>query len=606
MATFTVTNLFDSGTGSFRQAIFDANTQAGVDEIIFDTSGVPSTITLTSGALNITDSLNIFGLGANLLTVSGNNNSRIFNINDGGSNILDVLISGLTLTDGHSTNSGGAIFNADENLSLLDAVITGNTATPDSGDYYGGDLKGGGIYNQSGNLKIVNSSISGNRAQGTIRLYNPSNSQGGGIFNVSGNLEISNSIISNNGAFGGYLDDFNVDGGNGSGGGIFNVSGNVTITNSTIKSNSARNASAASTDSNGGGIFNGSGNLTITNSTIAENSTFGGVVGFLPGRGNGGGIFNDSGALSVNHSTISGNSAHGGTGDYYGNSGNGGGIYNHVGDVSVDYSILSGNRAEGGAALGREGGTASGGGILNSSGDLIVTNSTISNNAAEGSYSFYEGGANSYGGGIFGKVTITNSTISSNTAQGGDSGPCYNNNNPGNSYGAGIWGSGEVFNSTITGNTAIGGIGYCDYGSLSNGIGVGSGIVNTDTMTISSSIVAGNANGDDIDGGFTSGGNNLIGINPLLSPLQNNGGFTETHALLPGSPAINAGSNPLGLISDQRGSGFNRTVGSQTDIGAFEVQPSTSVPEPSSVFGFIGLVILGTGSLLRRKRQNKS
>jgi len=63
----------------------------------------------------------------------------------------------------------------------------------------------------------------------------------------------------------------------------------------------------------------------------------------------------------------------------------------------------------------------------------------------------------------------------------------------------------------------------------------------------------------------------------------------------------------LGL-ADQRGSGFNRTSGSQTDIGAFEVQqpPSTSVPEPSSMLGLIGLVILGTGSLLRRKRQNKS
>jgi len=606
MATFTVTNLFDSGTGSFRQAIFNANTQAGMDEIIFDTGGVPSTITLTSGALNIADSVNILGLGANLLTVSGNNNSRIFNIDDGGSDILDVLISGLTLTDGHSTNSGGAIFNADENLSLVDAVITGNTAEPDSGDYYGGDLKGGGIYNQSGNLKIVNSSISGNRAQGTIRLYNPSNSQGGGIFNVSGNLEISNSTISRNAASGGYLEDFHVDGGNGSGGGIFNVSGNVTITNSTININSASNATAASTDSNGGGIFNGSGRLTITNSTIAENGTSGGALGFLPGRGNGGGIFNDSGALSVNHSTISGNRAHGGTGDFYGNSGNGGGIYNRSGSVSVDYSTLSGNRAEGGAAFGRDGGTANGGGILNGSGDLIVTNSTISNNTAQGNDSFYEGGANSYGGGIFGKVTVINSTLSGNTAEGGNGGSLYNQNNPGNSYGGGIWGSGEVLNSTITGNTAIGGIGCCDYGSISNGIGFGSGIANADTMKITSSIVAGNANGDDIYGGFTSGGNNLIGINPLLSPLQNNGGSTETHALLPGSPAINAGSNPLGLLTDQRGSGFNRTVGSQTDIGAFEVQPSTSVPEPSSMFGLIGLVILGTGSLLRRKRQNKS
>ncbi|MBE9127789.1 MULTISPECIES: hypothetical protein [unclassified Coleofasciculus] len=80
MATFTVTNLFDSGMGSLRNAISDANAQAGTDEIFFDISSFPSTITLTTGELNITDSVNILKPGANLRSVSRNNNSRIFNI----------------------------------------------------------------------------------------------------------------------------------------------------------------------------------------------------------------------------------------------------------------------------------------------------------------------------------------------------------------------------------------------------------------------------------------------------------------------------------------------------------------------------------------------
>ena len=542
MATFTVTNLFDSGTGSFRQAIFNANTQAGVDEIIFDTGGVPSTITLTSGALNIADSVNILGPGANLLTVSGNNNSRIFNINNRGSDILDVLISGLTLTNGNATSSGGAIFNA-------------------------------------GDLKIVNSTISGNRVEGSDSVYNY-------YYNYYDNF-----------GFGYYTD-----AGDGSGGGIYN-SGELTITNSIIRDNTVYGGDSFKPNpgnGNGGGIFNSSGSLEVNNSIISGNRAFGGYSEYTSGTGNGGGIFNRSGDVTLNSSTISSNGAFGGVGFGGGGTADGGGIVNSSGDLVVTNSTITDNRVEGGSAVLGNTGNSYGGGI---SGEVTVIDSTISSNTAKGGDGF-SGAANGYGGGISGQVTVINSTISGNTAKGGN---CYYGN-PGNGFGGGIWGSGTLTNSTITGNTAKGGSGYgyiCYY--YSSGIGIGSGIVNTDTITITGSIVAGNANADDIAGGFTSGGNNLIGINPLLSPLQNNGGSTETHALLPGSPAIDAGSNPLGLLTDQRGSGFNRTVGSQTDIGAFEVQqpPSTSVPEPSSMLGLIGLVVIGTGSLLRRKLQNK-
>ena len=120
--------------------------------------------------------------------------------------------------------------------------------------------------------------------------------------------------------------------------------------------------------------------------------------------------------------------------------------------------------------------------------------------------------------------------------------------------------------------------------------------------------------------GFTFGTNtaNIVGQNPLLGPLANNGGPTQTHALLSGSPAIDTGSNPLALSFDQRGTGFARTVGAQTDIGAFEVQgggpppppppPPVQIPIPAlSQWGTVALsALLGAWALVtgfgRRRR----
>jgi len=85
------------------------------------------------------------------------------------------------------------------------------------------------------------------------------------------------------------------------------------------------------------------------------------------------------------------------------------------------------------------------------------------------------------------------------------------------------------------------------------------------------------------------GANNLVGVSPsvlppdtlhtepLLGPLQDNGGPTQTHALSPGSPAIAHGNNAANLADDQRGTGFLRVVGAAADIGAFESQPDSDV-----------------------------
>ena len=87
-------------------------------------------------------------------------------------------------------------------------------------------------------------------------------------------------------------------------------------------------------------------------------------------------------------------------------------------------------------------------------------------------------------------------------------------------------------------------------------------------------------------GGFTftesAPGTNLFGLDPLLGPLAYNGGPTLTRALLPGSPALDRGSNPEGLTEDQRGYGSDRVVGAAADIGAYESRDSDVrlVPDP--------------------------
>jgi hypothetical protein len=138
-------------------------------------------------------------------------------------------------------------------------------------------------------------------------------------------------------------------------------------------------------------------------------------------------------------------------------------------------------------------------------------------------------------------------------------------------YSGTVW----IYHSTIAYNEA-----YGDFPSFPGGIYNLYG-----SLHLQNSVVAMNFNGD-VYGAIHSGGHNIIGGNPLLGPLQDNGGPTQTIALLPGSPAIDAGDNTGAPEWDQRGPSFLRVVNGTVDIGAFEVQEAARADAVEEFFGF--------------------
>ena len=169
-----VSNLGDSGPGTLRQAVLDANLNPGADVITFQPS-VTGTILLTTGEIAITDSVDIQGPGARSLAVDST--ARIFSIS--GSTSVTVVISGLTLTGGQAAGNGGAIGNVGANVTLRFVTVSGNNATSE----------GGAIFHNanSGWLTIESSTLSGNTAN-----------KAGAIYSIGYNLVIRNSTISGN------------------------------------------------------------------------------------------------------------------------------------------------------------------------------------------------------------------------------------------------------------------------------------------------------------------------------------------------------------------------------------------------------------------------
>ncbi|MGC1321712.1 MAG: right-handed parallel beta-helix repeat-containing protein [Candidatus Udaeobacter sp.] len=409
-----------------------------------------------------------------------------------------------------------------------------------------------GIDNNEGTVSVSNCVLSGNSSAG---LYNDA-SQG----SIGASMTVANSIISNNSGSGaannqGTLTVNNcVLGGNSTG--IFNF-GPLTVSNCVVSGNSQ-------------GIAN-NGYLTVVNSNVSDNAHSG--ISFtvpqfvvltatirsttVSGNLEGGifasvDVFVGSGLqLTISDCTISGNSLFGGI------------HCEGAPNVAVTNSTISGNSANAGFPAGD-----TGGGIHCDNG-LSVENSTVSGNSAATS-----------GGGIYGVTNgIVNSTISGNSA--------------GTSAG-GIYTEGSLFvaNSTITGNSASSGGGIyneqfssleisntiLNAGALGENIFNNGGTVTSDGYNLSS----------DDGGGYLTGPGDQINTDPLLGPLQDNGGPTFTHALLPGSPAIDAG-DPNFIpppLNDQRGCPFDRVSNVRIDIGSFETQPPrrpcpTTRPRPT-------------------------
>jgi hypothetical protein len=304
--TFTVTNTNDSGPGSLRAAIEQANAKAGSDQIVF-ADGLSDTITLASPLPTITGEAELAINGGGDVTVSGNHKVGIFEVRSIYPDAMTKLtLRNLTIADGAGTvttfgRQGGGI-NNDSTVEVVNVTFSGNQAG-----------FGGAIYNgMFGKLTVRNSTFSGNSTT------NERGDEGGGIDNSSiYDFTVTNSTFSDNTA--GY------------GGGIFNGGGGTTsepskatVTNSTFSNNHA---------DGGAGIYNWAGPLEVTNTSFSGNSA---VFG-------GGGIANIASydRVTVTNSTFSGNSANGGSGILN----NSGSFSMHVSNTIMTNSLNGGNCA---------------------------------------------------------------------------------------------------------------------------------------------------------------------------------------------------------------------------------------------------------------------
>jgi hypothetical protein len=468
----------------------------------------------------------------------------------------NLAVLGSTITGNRANIVGGGIghdpFSANSGqVSLSTSVVSGNTA----------QFGGGGMYSKNGALFISDSAISGNSTE---------NYNGGGVSSFNGTLSITRSTI-----FGNAAPDL--------GGGVFGAA--PTVTDSSIVDNTANY---------GGGIYH-TGHLTVIGSTISDNraSAVGGGIGHDPFTSNGG-------PLTISHTVIRGNAAQRG----------GGGIFNRFGSVSIADSTIADNET-----FEFDGGGVSSGGMLTMSRTTVsgnsapdrgggmfvkaatIASSEISNNSAD------------YGGGVGhdGALTITGSTISGNQGHTGAGigheigysanvslTNCTLSGNVAESAGGGIFNQGSltISHCTIADNAANefggGGIGSSGGGTLTHSIvarNLGPGGARSDISGLGVFALTFSLIGDHTDAMLANNGGNQIGtaaspINPLLVPLTSNGGPAKTHALLPGSPAINAGS-PTAVAGiagipqfDERGQPFERVAGGRIDIGAYERQSS--------------------------------
>lgn len=477
------------------------------------------------------------------ITDSKFESNKIKSHGGGISNSGELILRNSTITDHETdTGQGGGISNLGK-AELEGVTIRNNRAG-----------LGGGIYN-SGTLELTATSVDGNRAE----------CSGGGIYNSEkGELSLRGDK--------GFCQIVNNEAVN-DGGGIYNYKATVTISNGDIFGNDSLGAA-------GGGICNYEGSLEIRSTTLSHNSAL-----------KGGGLFSSDNAMLYG-AFFSENRAYGsGAGAFLG------GGRNQMEDVTFDK-----NEAE-----------KDGAGIYNE-GTLVLTKGKFTKNATitgAGGGIFNKGIAESSlitfaenlsikdGGGIYnnGPLTVTGCTFERNGA-GGNGGAIYNryikegagefrivnstlSGNMTDSKGGGIYNEGSeaiIVNSTLSGNTAWG-----QRGNIFNQAGA---------VMLQNTLITGDQSGSNCSGTCTSLGYNLSGDGscgltqatdlpntaPLIGALADNGGFTWTHALLTGSPAIgkiplNVNGCGVSINTDQRGTLRPQPSSGKCDIGAYEAKP---------------------------------
>jgi hypothetical protein len=570
----TVSNLYGAVTSApawlqvFPRGIVVTNSEAallaamtGGGTITFACDG---TITLAS-TLNIVNDTTLDGSGRQV-TISGNSTVRVFSI---ATNVHFTVVN-VTIADGASLG-GSAILNLGGTVNLSGVTFRSNTATLNAfNDALSPKASGGAIFNRGGTVNASNCSFASNTAQRDGSSWAPLDTlvYGGAIRNEAGLVALRSCAFVGNQAVGGAASDTGAYPADTARGGAIHNSGTATLDLCTLAGNSATGGSSAQNnqyyglsggEGSGGAIFN-EGTLTTDRTTLCGNAATGGegapgCPGQPPSTGGrgadalGAAICN-VGSLWVTRSTLASNVV---TGGYGGNGGT----------PRINYSgNPSPSGGNGGSGLG---------GALRNSGVASLVNCTIASNTGSGGpggcgvtsllpwppvgyvASGGNGGDGGSGfGGVDGTCNLINCTVAWNQGSAGSLGGGGGGNPPGTNGRTGsAWGGttcGPMVNTLIVSNTPAGG----------------------DTFT-----------------------------DPKLGPLADNGGPTLTMALLPGSPAIDAGNTSLAPATDQRG--FSRPAGRAADIGAFEYG-SVMSPIAVSRSGATGLSIMATGNAGRSCR----
>jgi hypothetical protein len=564
-ATFTVNQTNDGAIGTttcapdantdpcnLRDAIAAADSDAGADTIVFDSAITGDTITLNSGPLYINDSdpLTVYGGPTpDSIYVDGNDASMVFDIRGTYYGAaIGLTLSGLTVQNGTDDPAGG-IFVENGRVLLTNSTVTGNTANGAQVDKY--SFAGGGGITNEGHLEVTDSTISGNTAN--VPNNNPYPVYGGGGIDNLSDLNVSNSTISGNGS-------------RELGGGIFNGWTNyptsMNVSDTVISGNYSYDGGGVASSSFFG--FNGyapQGDLGTSRATLT-NSTITGNHAFFDGGGVGIKYLGGSARWQIDHSTISGN-------DTY--DGNGGGL-------AVGYQCCGPW------------------GAFDNGGSIDVVDSTISGNHAD-----------NYGGGVMvarnaekyaDTVNIRNSTIASNDAYNGGGG-VYQDYAAGDSTYFGV----SLF-STIVGDNTI------SDGGPPNDLEEGADFDNPGETPFDLSFSLVEAPGDSLLN-QNPAGSNLIGVDPQLGGLADNGGPTETQLPSINSPVVDKGSAPGDLTTDQRGD--PRTVDTSpanahdgTDIGSVELAtgpPGPPPPPPPAAGGTAGTKIHNVKKKHKKRRQ---